>query len=68
MEQDVDYKTTMVSLALDGTNNACLAVAGDLAGRFEARACGHSPFREWILGGVTGHLATESGRCAFLSR
>jgi nucleotide-binding universal stress UspA family protein len=33
-----------------------------------AGAYGHSRFREWILGGVTRHLATESGRCAFLSR
>src|SRR3954464_3285771 len=34
------YKTVMVSLALDGPNNACLSVAGDLAERFEARVIG----------------------------
>jgi nucleotide-binding universal stress UspA family protein len=38
------------------------------AGMVIAGAYGHSRFREWILGGVTRHLATESSRCAFLSR
>ena len=38
------------------------------AGAVIAGAYGHSRFREWILGGVTRHFATESGRCAFLSR
>jgi nucleotide-binding universal stress UspA family protein len=38
------------------------------AGAVIAGAYGHSRFREWILGGVTRHLAAESGRCAFLSR
>jgi nucleotide-binding universal stress UspA family protein len=38
------------------------------AGAVIAGAYGHSRFREWILGGVTRHLATESSRCAFLSR
>jgi len=38
------------------------------AGLVIAGAYGHSRFREWILGGVTRHLAAESGRCAFLSR
>jgi len=38
------------------------------AGLVIAGAYGHSRFREWILGGVTHHLATGSGRCAFLSR
>ena len=33
-----------------------------------AGAYGHSRFREWVLSGVTRHLATESRRCAFLSR
>jgi len=36
----MDYKTVMVSLALDQPNDACLAVAGDLAERFEARVIG----------------------------
>jgi nucleotide-binding universal stress UspA family protein len=38
------------------------------AGLVIAGAYGHSRFREWVLGGVTRHLATESRRCAFLSR
>jgi nucleotide-binding universal stress UspA family protein len=38
------------------------------AGAVIAGAYGHSRFRQWILGGVTRHLAAESGRCAFLSR
>lgn len=38
------------------------------AGAVIAGAYGHSRLREWVLGGVTRHLATESRRCAFLSR
>ena len=38
------------------------------AGAVIAGAYGHSRFREWVLGGITRHLATESRRCAFLSR
>jgi nucleotide-binding universal stress UspA family protein len=38
------------------------------AGVVVAGAYGHSRFREWVLSGVTRHLATESRRCAFLSR
>ena len=38
------------------------------AGVVVAGAYGHSRFREWALSGVTRHLATESRRCAFLSR
>lgn len=38
------------------------------AGTLIAGAYGHSRFREWILGGVTRHLSTVSGRCALLSR
>jgi hypothetical protein len=34
------YKTVMVSLALDRSNEACLAVAADIAERFEARVVG----------------------------
>jgi nucleotide-binding universal stress UspA family protein len=40
VEQAMNYKTVMVSLALDRPNDACLAVAGDLAERFEARVVG----------------------------
>jgi nucleotide-binding universal stress UspA family protein len=36
----MDYKTVMVSLALDRANDACLAVAGDIAERFGARLVG----------------------------
>jgi nucleotide-binding universal stress UspA family protein len=36
----MDYKTVMVSFALDRPNEACLAVAGDLAERFGARVIG----------------------------
>lgn len=38
------------------------------AGIMIAGAYGHSRFQEWVLGGVTRHLATESDRCSFLSR
>ena len=38
------------------------------AGIVIAGAYGHSRFREWVLSGVTRHLATESRRCALLSR
>jgi nucleotide-binding universal stress UspA family protein len=38
------------------------------AGAVIAGAYGHSRFREWVRGGVTRQLATESRRCAFLSR
>lgn len=38
------------------------------AGAVIAGAYGHSRFREWVLSGVTRHLATESRRCALLSR
>ena len=36
----MDYKTVMVSLALDRPNDACLAVAGDLAERFGTHVVG----------------------------
>jgi nucleotide-binding universal stress UspA family protein len=38
------------------------------AGAVIAGAYGHSRLREWVLSGVTRYLATESRRCAFLSR
>ncbi|WMT73449.1 universal stress protein [Bradyrhizobium sp. Ash2021] len=44
-------------------------IAGDIgAGVVIAGAYGHSRFQEWVLGGVTRHLATEPRRCSFLSR
>lgn len=36
----MDYRTVMVSLALDRSNDTCLAVAGDLAERFKAGVVG----------------------------
>jgi len=51
---------------LQGHNDATGRRA--VAGAVIAGAYGHSRFREWALGGVTRHLATESRRCAFLSR
>lgn len=38
------------------------------AGVVVAGAYGHSRFREWVLGGVTQHLVSQSDRCALLSR
>jgi nucleotide-binding universal stress UspA family protein len=38
------------------------------AGAVIAGAYGHSRLRQWVLSGVTRHLATESRRCAFLFR
>lgn len=38
------------------------------AGVVVAGAYGHSQLREWVLGGVTQHLATEATRCVLLSR
>jgi nucleotide-binding universal stress UspA family protein len=38
------------------------------AGVVVAGAYGHSRLREWVLGGVTQHLTTESTRCVLLSR
>lgn len=58
----VPEKTTDAIAQLD-------KVAADVdAGTIVAGAYGHSRLREWILSGVTRHLATESRRCAFLSR
>jgi nucleotide-binding universal stress UspA family protein len=43
-------------------------VAADVgAGIVVAGAYGHSRFREWILGGMTQHLISQSGRCVLLS-
>lgn len=44
------------------------AIAADVgAGVVVAGAYGHSRFREWILGGMTQHLITQSARCVLLS-
>ncbi|WP_438275296.1 universal stress protein [Nitrobacter sp.] len=55
-------KESSTAVALDG-------VASSVgAGVLVAGAYGHSRLREWVLGGVTQHLATESTRCVLLSR
>jgi nucleotide-binding universal stress UspA family protein len=52
-----------------GVSDQLDKIANNLgAGAVIAGAYGHSRFREWVLSGVTRHLATESRRCAFLSR
>jgi nucleotide-binding universal stress UspA family protein len=38
------------------------------AGVVVAGAYGRSRFREWVLGGVTQHLISQTARCALLSR
>jgi nucleotide-binding universal stress UspA family protein len=38
------------------------------AGVVVAGAYGRSRFREWVLGGVTQHLLSQTARCALLSR
>jgi nucleotide-binding universal stress UspA family protein len=57
-----DCSTRNAAAALDriaSTVGASVVVAG---------AYGHSRLREWVLGGVTQHLASESTRCVLLSR
>lgn len=60
---------TVVPEKAGNVNEQIEKIAGNTgAGIVIAGAYGHSRFREWILSGVTRHLATESRRCAFLSR
>jgi nucleotide-binding universal stress UspA family protein len=54
--------TRDAAAALDGI------ASGVGAGLVVAGAYGHSRLREWVLGGVTQHLASESTRCVLLSR
>jgi nucleotide-binding universal stress UspA family protein len=57
-----ESSTREAATALDG-------IASSVgAGVLVAGAYGHSRLREWVLGGVTQHLATESTRCVLLSR
>jgi len=57
-EKDEDRDATA---RLDG-------IAADVgAGVIVAGAYGHSRFREWILGGMTQHLISQSARCVLLS-
>jgi nucleotide-binding universal stress UspA family protein len=61
--------TTVVPESEAGVTEQLDKIAAHVgAGAVIAGAYGHSRFREWILSGVTRHLATESRRCAFLSR
>jgi nucleotide-binding universal stress UspA family protein len=60
---------TVVPEKADGVTRQLENIAANVgAGAVVAGAYGHSRFREWVLSGVTRHLATESRRCAFLSR
>jgi nucleotide-binding universal stress UspA family protein len=61
--------STVVPESAAGVSEQLDKIAADVgAGAVVAGAYGHSRFREWILSGVTRHLATESRRCALLSR
>jgi len=61
--------TTVVPETTGGISGQIERIAANVgAGLVIAGAYGHSRFREWMLSGVTLHLATQSGRCAFLSR
>lgn len=60
---------TVVPDKAGGVTGQIESIAANVgAGVVIAGAYGHSRFREWVLSGVTRHLATESRRCAFLSR
>jgi nucleotide-binding universal stress UspA family protein len=62
------------ALVPEGSSESVATVALDRiassvgAGVVVAGAYGHSRLREWVLGGMTQHLATESTRCVLLSR
>ena len=61
--------STVVPDKVTGAIDQLDKIAADIdAGAVIAGAYGHSRLREWVLGGVTRHLATEQRRCAFLSR
>jgi nucleotide-binding universal stress UspA family protein len=60
---------TVVPERAGGATDQIEKIASNIAaGIVIAGAYGHSRFREWVLSGMTRHLATESRRCAFLSR
>jgi len=60
---------TVVPEKAGGVSGQLQNIAANVgAGAVIAGAYGHSRFREWVLSGVTRHFATESRRCAFLSR
>ena len=60
--------TSVPEAAADVSEQLDKIAANVGAGAVVAGAYGHSRFREWVLSGVTRHLATESRRCALLSR
>jgi nucleotide-binding universal stress UspA family protein len=60
--------TTVPERAGGATDQIEKIASNIAAGIVIAGAYGHSRFREWVLSGMTRHLATESRRCAFLSR
>ncbi|MEP6841451.1 MAG: universal stress protein [Bradyrhizobium sp.] len=61
--------STVVPETTAGVTEQLEKIAADVgAGMVVAGAYGHSRLREWILSGVTRHLATESRLCALLSR
>lgn len=64
----ITANTSVPEKAGDVTEQIEKIAANIGAGVVVAGAYGHSRFREWVLSGVTLHLATESRRCAFLSR
>ena len=60
---------TVVPEKAGGVTGQLENIAGNVgAGAVIAGAYGHSRLRQWVLSGVTRHLATELRRCAFLSR
>ncbi len=61
--------STVVPETTAGVTEQLEKIAADVgAGAVVAGAYGHSRLREWILSGVTRHLAVELRRCALLSR
>lgn len=58
-EQDKEGNTAVILDRIASNVGAGVVVAG---------AYGHSRLREWVLGGVTQHLATEATGCVLLSR
>lgn len=64
----VAANTVVPDMAGDVSEQLDRIAANVGAGAIVAGAYGHSRLREWVLGGVTRHLATEQRRCAFLSR
>jgi nucleotide-binding universal stress UspA family protein len=64
----ISAHTVVPERAGDATDQIEKIASNIAAGVVIAGAYGHSRFREWVLSGMTRHLATESRRCAFLSR